>query len=229
MNKDNYFKFFFSGTFVILALLMICFDCFREKIDATVITLFVIAFLPWLVRYVKSFEGFGIKTELVAYEEKEKIEKAMDKLSSTSSQEDNIVNKNIVIDKTKPIGSEENPLLIESIDAIEKTINPIEKMVLIRYEIEKELKILCRINNLQTSQRTIRQMIRDLRENKILDNVVSNLLLDIFPILNKAVHADIDNTDFADLEWIIEKGTALVMHLEIISKDPSKYWMISFD
>ena len=85
-------------------------------------------------------------------------------------------------DKTKLIGSKENPLLIENIDAIAKNINPIEKMALIRYEIEKELKILCRINNLHASQRTIRQMIQDLRENKILDNVVSNLLLDILPI-----------------------------------------------
>lgn len=102
-------------------------------------------------------------------------------------------------------------------------------MALIRYEIEKELKILCRINNLHASQRTIRQMIQDLRENKILDNVVSNLLLDILPILNKAIHTDVDNTDFADLERIIEKGSALVMHLEIISKDPSKYWMVLFD
>lgn len=122
-------------------------------------------------------------------------------------------------DKTKPIGSKENPLLIENIDAIAKNINPIEKMALIRYEIEKELKILCRINNLHASQRTIRQMIQDLKENKILDNVVSNLLLDILPILNKAIHTDIDNTDFADLERIIEKGSALVMHLEIILKD----------
>ena len=229
MNKDKKFKFIFSSTFIGLAILMIFFDWFRSRVDVTIISLFVIAFLPWLVRYVKSFEGFGIKTELVADEKKEEIEKAMDKLSSTPSQEENIVDKKIVIDKTKPIGSEENPLLIESVDAIAKTINPIEKMVLIRYEIEKELKILCRINNLHSSQRTIRQMIRDLRENKILDNVVSNLLLDILPILNKAVHADIDTTDFTDLEWIIEKGTALVMHLEIISKDPSKYWMVSFD
>ncbi len=35
-------------------------------------------------------------------------------------------------DKTKPIGSKENPLLIENIDAIAKNINPIEKMALIR-------------------------------------------------------------------------------------------------
>lgn len=47
--------------------------------------------------------------------------------------------------------------------------------------------------------------MKNLKENKILDNVVSNLLLDIFPILNKVIHTDIDNTDFADLEWIIEK------------------------
>lgn len=44
--------------------------------------------------------------------------------------------------------------------------------------------------------------MKNLKENKILDNVVSNLLLDILPILNKVIHTDIDNTDFADLEWM---------------------------
>ena len=33
-------------------------------------------------------------------------------------------------DKTKPIGSKENPLLIENIDAIAKNINPIEKRLI---------------------------------------------------------------------------------------------------
>lgn len=229
MNRNNIFKFIFSGTFILLALLMIFFDWFKSRIDVTVITLFVIAFLPWLVRYVKTFEGFGIKTELIADEKKEEIDKEIDKLSIKKSKDDNILDKDFIIDKNAPIGSEKNPLLIESIDAIVKTVNPIEKMVLIRYEIEKELKILCRINNLYTSQRSIRQMIKDLRENKILDRDVANLLFDILPILNKAVHADIDNVDYSDLEWIIEKGCALVMHLEIISKDPTKRWVISFD
>ena len=133
-------------------------------------------------------------------------------------------------DKTKLIGSKENPLLIENIDAIAKNINPIEKMALIRYEIEKELKILCRINNLHASQRTIRQMIQDLRENKILDNVVSNLLLDILPILNKAIHTDIDNTDFADLEWMdYRKRFGVSYAFRNNFERSSKYWIVSFD
>ena len=133
-------------------------------------------------------------------------------------------------DKTKLIGSKENPLLIENIDAIAKNINPIEKMALIRYEIEKELKILCRINNLHASQRTIRQMIQDLRENKILDNVVSNLLLDILPILNKAIHNDIDNTDFADLEWMdYRKRFGVSYAFRNNFERSSKYWIVSFD
>ena len=45
----------------------------------------------------------------------------------------------------------------------------------------------------------------------------------------KAVHFDFKNLDLKELDWIIEKGSALVMHLEIISKDPSKYYLISFN
>ena len=114
-------------------------------------------------------------------------------------------------------------------EVIARTNNPIEKMVLIRYEIEKEIKILCRVNNIQTYQQSVRNMIEKLRTNKIIDNIVANLILDIWPLLNKAVHSELKNLDFKELDWIIEKGSALVMHLEIISKDPSKYYLISFN
>lgn len=114
-------------------------------------------------------------------------------------------------------------------EVIARTNNPIEKMVLIRYEIEKEIKILCRVNNIQTYQQSVRNMVEKLRTNKIIDNTVANLILDIWPLLNKAVHSDFKNLDLKELDWIIEKGSALVMHLEIISKDPSKYYLISFN
>lgn len=227
--KNNVFKYVFSGIFLLIAVLMVFFDWFKNRIDSTIIILVLIAFIPWLVNYIKSLEAFGMKVDLLSPEKKDKIEEEMQNIPKEVIKEENIINNNIKIDKSKPIGSEENPLLIESMDVISKTNNPIEKMVLIRYEIEKELKILCRINNIQTYQQTIRQMIKELRNNKILDNSVANLLLDILPILNKAVHSEIKNIDANDLEWIIDKGSKLVLHLEIISKDPSKYWIITFD
>lgn len=228
--RNDKFKYVFSASFLIMAVLIIFFDWFKERIDSTVIVLVIIAYFPWLTKYIKSFEGFGIKTELVENQKKEQIDKDINELNNKSKKLDkNLINTNITIDKREPIGSKKNPILIESMEVIARTSNPIEKMVLIRYEIEKELKILCRVNNIQSYQRTIRQMIEELRKNNMLDNKAANLLLDIIPILNKAVHLDINNINYNDLEWVIEKGSALVMHLEIITKDPSKYKLISLD
>ena len=135
---------------------MICFDWFRERIDATVITLFVIAFLPWLAKYVKSLEAFGIKTELVSSDKKEEMEQNSSKLNV---EEKEVIKTDIKIDKTKPIGSEENPFVIESINSIHESKDIVEKLVLIRYGIEKELKLLCKNNNLQCSRQSIRNIV----------------------------------------------------------------------
>ena len=224
-NKNEIFKFIFSGVFIIIAVLMIFFDWFRNRIDSTIIILLIIGFIPWLVNYKRDYE---LKNKNLD-EKKDKIDEEIEKISKNAIKEEKIISSNTIIDKNQPIGSEKNPLLIESMELIARTSNPVEKMVLIRYEIEKEIKILCRVNNIQTYQQSIRKMIEELKKNKIIDNVVANLLLDIWPVLNKAVHSEIKNIDANDIDWVIEKGSALVMHLEIISKDPSKYWMISFN
>lgn len=226
MNKDNYFKFFFSGTFITLAILMICFDWFRERIDATVITLFVIAFLPWLAKYVKSLEAFGIKTELVSSNKKEEMEQNSSKLNV---EEKEVIKTDIKIDKTKPIGSEENPFVIESIYSIHESKDIVEKLVLIRYGIEKELKLLCKNNNLQYSRQSIRNIVDILRKNNVLKNNACNLILDLLPILNKAVHSDISNINEDDLQWVIDKGVEILIHLEIIVQKPDAYWMVPLD
>lgn len=226
LNKDNYFKFFFSGTFIILAILMICFDWFRERIDATVITLFVIAFLPWLAKYVKSLEAFGIKTELVSSDKKEEMEQNSSKLNVDEKE---VIKTDIKIDKTKPIGSEENPFVVESINSIQESKDIVEKLVLIRYGIEKELKLLCKNNNLQYSRQSIRNIVDILRKNNILKNNACNLILDLLPILNKAVHSDISNINEDDLQWVIDKGVAILIYLEIIIQKPDAYWTVSLD
>lgn len=227
MNKsDKIFKIIFSGTFIILAVLMICFDWFKAKIDITIIALFMIAFLPWLAKYVKSLEAFGIKTELVTLEKKNEIEVNSLKMSTDDKQ---IIKKDFKIDKTKPIGSEKNPIMVESINSICGSNDIIEKLVLLRYGIEKNLKILSKNNNLSTSNLGIRAMVELLRKNGILKNNVCNLVFDLLPILNKAVHSDISNIDFEDLQWVIDKGTKLLVHLDIIIQKPDAYWMISFD
>ena len=229
MNKDNIFKVIFSSTFIILAILMICFDWFKSRIDGTVIALFVIAFLPWLAKYVKSLEAFGIKTELVDSREKEKINREMDNITKEVIDEDKMIDKKIKINKNEPLGSEKNPIIIESIESISRTNDPVEKMMLIRYELEKKIKALCRINNIQTYNQSIRYIVEKLRKEKIIKNNVANLILDLLPMLNRAVHSEIYNVNYKDLEWIINKGSDLITYLEIISKDPNSYWMFLFN
>lgn len=224
--KNDKFKYIFSGTFIMIAVLMICFDWFKTRIDGTIITLFVIAFLPWLAKYVKSLEAFGIKTELVSSDKKEEIEENSSKLNV---EEKEVIKTDVKIDKTKPIGSEENPFVIESINSIHESKDIIEKLVLIRYGIEKELKILCKNNNLQYSKQSISNIVEILRRNNILKNNACNLILDLLPILNKAVHSDISNINEEDLQWVMDKGIAILIHLEIIIQKPDAYWMVSLD
>lgn len=226
MNKDNIFKYIFSGTFISLAILMTCFDWFKTRIDGTIIALFVIAFLPWLANYVKSLEAFGIKTELISSKEKDKIEENSLKLSTNDKE---VIKTDFKLDKTKPIGSEENPFVIESINSIYDAKDNIEKLVLIRHGIEKELKVLCKNNNIPYAKQNIRTIVETLRKKKLLKNNACNLILDLLPILNKAVHSDISNINEEDIQWVIEKGIAILMHLEIIIQSPDAYWIISLE
>lgn len=224
--ENDIFKYVFSGTFILIAVLMIFFDSFKERINNTIITLLIIAYIPWLTKYVKSLEAFGIKTELVSSDKKEEIEENSSKLNI---EEKEIVKKDMKINKNKPVGSKENPFIIESINSIEQSKENIEKLVLIRYNIEKNLKVLCENNNIQSSKRNIRNIIKILRENKILENNACNLILDLLPMLNKAVHSDISNIREEDLQWVIDKGITILIYLEVIIKNPDAYWMISLD
>ena len=62
-KKNELFKLLFSIVFIGLAILKIFFDWFNTRIDITVISLVLLAFLPWLSEYLKSIEAFGIKAE----------------------------------------------------------------------------------------------------------------------------------------------------------------------
>lgn len=226
MKNDKIFKFVFSGTFLFIAILMILFDWFKSRIDFTIISLFVIAFLPWLAKYVKSLEAFGIKTELVSLEKREQIEENSSKLKV---EEQIVIRNDIKIDKTKPLGSEENPFEIKSINFLRESKDTIEKLVLMRYSIEKQLRKLCENNDLHSSKQSISKIVNVLRQNKILKNDACNLILDLLPILNRAVHSDISNIDENDLQWVIDKGIAILLYLEIIIQKPDAHWIVSLE
>lgn len=224
-NSCNKSRYIISLSFVILALLMIFSDWFQERINSRVIVLLIIAYIPWLSKYIKSFEGFGVKAELINEEQKKEIDAKVKEIKDTKLDKKKMVDSDVEIDKTKPIGSKKNPFIIESLAAIENIDDPVQKLVLIRYEIEKKLRLICRINNINTKNLTIRRMVDVLKDDNILETEICDLIIDILPFLNSAAHSNIDYLNKKDYDLIIKAGKIIVKYLEIKAKAPNKYWI----
>ena len=75
-------------------MLMIFFNWFRNRINSTIIILLIIAFIPWLVNYIKSLEAFGMKVDLLSNEKKDKIDEEIEKISKNAIKEEKIMSKN---------------------------------------------------------------------------------------------------------------------------------------
>ena len=206
-NKDTVFKIIFSATFVLLAILMVFIDWFKNRIDFTIISLIMIAYLPWVVKYIKRLEAFGVKADLVTEEKKEEINKNIEKISPNITNINiSNSNQNDIIDNTKLI-------TFESINSINEINDTIQKLVLLRYQIENILKKLCTKEKID-SFRNIRDMSKKLYDKKILKKYEVNLINDLLPVLNKAVHADLNQ--LYEVDWVISNGIALLAQLENI-------------
>lgn len=206
-NKDTVFKIIFSATFVLLAILMVFIDWFKNRIDFTIISLIMIAYLPWVVKYVKSLEAFGVKADLVTEEKKEEINKNIEKISPNITNINiSNSNQNNVIDNTKLI-------TFESISSINENNDTIQKLVLLRYQIENILKKLCKKEKIEP-YKNIRDMSKKLYDKRVLKNYEVNLINDLLPVLNKAVHADLNQ--LYEVDWVIRNGITLLAQLETI-------------
>lgn len=224
-NSWNISRYIISLSFVILALLMIFSNWFQERINSRVIVLLIIAYTPWLSKYIKSFEGFGVKAELINEEQKKEIDAKVKEIKDTKLDKKKMVANDVEIDKTKPIGSKKNPFIIESLVAIENIDDPVQKLVLIRYEMEKKLRLICRINNINTRNLTIRRMVDVLKNDNILETEICDLIIDILPLLNNIMHSNMDYLNKKDYDLIIKAGKIIIKYLEIKSKAPNKYWI----
>ncbi len=224
-NSWNISRYIISLSFVILALLMIFSNWFQERINSRVIVLLIIAYTPWLSKYIKSFEGFGVKAELINEEQKKEIDAKVKDIKETKLDKKKIVANDVEIDKTKPIGSKKNPFIIESLVTIENIDDPVQKLVLIKYEMEKKLRLICRINNINTRNLTIRRMVDVLKNDNILETEICDLIIDILPLLNNIMHSNMDYLNKKDYDLIIKAGKIIIKYLEIKSKAPNKYWI----
>ena len=228
-NNNLIFKVLFSSVFILLAVLIVMFDWFRDRIDNRVIALALISFIPWIIKYLKSLEAFGVKAELVSEEQKTKVEINMEKMNETKSINQPNIESNIDFDKdvitfnnykyTKD--NKEAILLMESLVEIEDTDDILTKLVLSRVQIEKIIKLMCKENDIQFS--TIKRSSEILYEKNIIKEYEYNLINLLLPILNKAIHSDLDSTNFNDIYWVVEKCLLLLEHLEILFKKPDLY------
>lgn len=209
-SKAN-FKILFSFVFIVLAILKILSNWFNARIDITIISLVLLAFLPWLSDYLRSIEAFGVKAEFVSESEKKKLDKEANKVIEDNK---NIINENKSIEITKNVNNISDEKMIDTINNIDA---PLEKMVLIRHEIEKCLRDICnRTFGNKTYFKNIRSMADELYENDIILLEVRNLIYDLIPILNKAVHADISIKEYGDIKWVIDKGMLIVNYLNMV-------------
>ena len=198
---DKKFKLFFSFTFILLGILRIASNWFQKRIDTTVIALFLIAFIPWFVKYLKSLEAFGIKASFEIPEEKKKeVDKATEKLENKAKRSKRKI----------AVLENENDIINDIYELSDETT----RLVLIRYEIEKELKNLCNKNGIDSFKMNIRYLVNRLQEEKVISNDAANLILDILPILNSAVHPNTINIRPEDFEWVNEKGIKLILYLK---------------
>lgn len=200
--NDKKFKIIFSCTFLMLGILRIFFDWFQKRIDVTTIALFLIAFLPWLARYLKSLEAFGIKASFnIPEEKKKKIDKMTEKIENSN----------------KKIKEKEEKKRLDLIDDIYEFSDENTRFVLIRYEIERELKILCNKNGIDSFRMNMRYLVDSLCKKDAISNDIANLIFDILPYLNNAVHSNNVKMNPNDLEWVNEKGISIIMYLRSLS------------
>lgn len=73
-DKTIYFKVVFSITFFGIFIFMICSEWAKENINALSIGILLIAFLPWIIKYIKSVEMFGVKAEIISEKEMNKVD-----------------------------------------------------------------------------------------------------------------------------------------------------------
>ena len=181
------------------------FDWAKENITGMVITLFIIAFLPWIIKYVKSVDAFGVKVELVSEQQKKKIDEIIEPISKEEIA--SILNGN-KYKKQKKIYQ------CNAINSILNSDDEISKLVLGRYEIEKIIRKLSEKNNLDISAKSTISLAKELYKNKYISSNEYDSIEELMPILTKAIHRNLNDVDQSQIDWIIQKVIRIIEYLD---------------
>lgn len=181
-----------SALFVALAVLHVVFP--KASIDSTFIVLIIIAFIPWLIPYIKALEISGIgKVELIDRETHEIMQEKIQNLNLETAEADNLTAQ-------RTDGSLDD--IVQS--------DPNLALVTLRIELEKTLRAIAEKNNVQFNRYGLGKLASLLYNTKLINTDEYSLLRDLIPPLNGAAHGDIDKYSFDSIIWTLELGAKLL-------------------
>jgi len=168
------------------------------KIDAILITLIIIAIIPWLEPLFKSVElPGGFKVE---YQDLKKIEIEAKKAGLI---------KNIQLTE-KVIDDKSHPDTFSFVEIAEK--NQEFALIGLRIEIEKRLRNLADKYSIESNKFSVNKLIDVLAKNEILTKAEMVSLKDIIKTLNHAAHGM--DYDQRNADWVIENGPKILESLD---------------
>jgi len=210
-DKTICFKLIFTSTFIGLFIFMICSEWAKENINNRSIAILLIAFLPWIIKYIKSIEMFGIKAELVS---EKKMKEVDDIMQTITKEEIDKTFSNDSDDEEKNKDKKDNTIIhCDIYDSVLNAEDSISKLVLGKYELEKIIKKIAKKYNISTSMHTT-LICKELYNQKYISDKEYSIIKEILPILNKAIHSEIDSVDEGQIDWIKNKIIMILDHLD---------------
>ena len=101
-----------------------------------------------------------------------------------------------------------------AINSILNSDDEISKLVLGRYEIEKIIRKLSEKNNLDISAKSTISLAKELYKNKYISSNEYESIEELMPILNKAIHSNLNDVDQSQIDWIIQKVIRIIEYLD---------------
>lgn len=168
------------------------------KIDAVLITLIIIAIIPWLEPLIKSVElPGGLKVE---FKDLKKLEDEAKKAG--------LIKENSLADTTATTKStSETDTFIEIAEKNQELA-----LVAFRIEIEKRLRSLADKYSIESNRFSIVKLIDTLSKNDILTAAEMSSLKDMINTLNHAAHGV--EYDQRNANWVIENGPKILDSLD---------------
>jgi hypothetical protein len=201
----NKFAKYISGGAILLAILHIFSP--GLGIDATLISLLILAALPRIIPFLKTIElPGGVKIEF------KDVKAATDKIFEYEGNIETTLKPESLYSMTKTSSltlAKEDPFLVLRHVA---EIDPNLGLVGFRVEIEKRLLVLAEKNNLDTYRKPLSNIVRMLQDRNIIPIHEASGLMELVGLGNRAAHGASVSPDAAN--WVLDVGPSILSSLD---------------